>query len=249
VAKVDYGIDAPGVVRNLALCGAALLILRVFTATIRIGPVSITNFVWTGVALLVTAGFMLLYSKVGKVRHRDRMIRIASLKGNEDVLDVGTGRGLLLIAAAKKLSTGHAVGIDIWKASDLSENLRERTQKNLVLEGVAERCELVDAPAEKMQFADGRFDVVLSNMCLHNIPKAVERRQACMEIARVLKAGGTAIISAFKNTGSYARAFKKLVWQSAGSFISRILSFPFRLSMRESQLNCVRVDGWLPDRP
>jgi predicted nicotinamide N-methyase len=44
---------------------------------------------------------------------------------NGQVLDVGTGRGLLLIAAAKKLSgSGRAVGIDIWKASDLSENLR-----------------------------------------------------------------------------------------------------------------------------
>ncbi|MGC1298372.1 MAG: class I SAM-dependent methyltransferase [Alloacidobacterium sp.] len=208
MAKVDYGIDAPGVVRNLALCGAALLIVRAFTATIRIGPVNIINFEWPGVALLVTAGLMVLYSKVGKMRHRDRMIRMAALKGDEKVLDVGTGRGLLLIAAAKKLSAGHAVGIDIWKASDLSENLRERTQKNLALEGVADQCELIDSPAEKMQFADSHFDVVLSNMCLHNIPKAEERREACMEIVRVLKPGGAAVISDFKNTGSYARAFK-----------------------------------------
>jgi arsenite methyltransferase len=216
LAKVDYGIDAPGVVRNLALCGAALLIVRAFTATIRIGPVNIVNFEWPGVALLVTAGLMVLYSKIGKMRHRDRMIRMAALKGDERVLDVGTGRGLLLIAAAKKLSAGHAVGIDIWKASDLSENLRERTQKNLALEGVADLCELIDSPAEKMQFADSHFDVVLSNMCLHNIPKAEERREACMEIVRVLKPGGAAVISDFKNTGSYARAFKE-----AGLAVSR----------------------------
>jgi arsenite methyltransferase len=223
LAKIDYGIDAPGVVRNLALCGAALLVIRAFTATIRIGPVNIAGFEWTGVALLLTAGLMVLYSKVGKMRHRDRMIRMAALQGNEEVLDVGTGRGLLLIAAAKKLSKedgGHAVGIDIWKASDLSENLREGTQKNLVIEGVADRCELMDAPAEKMQFADGRFDVVLSNMCLHNIPKAEERREACMEIVRVLKPGGTAVISDFKNTGSYARAFKE-----AGLAVSRKFYF------------------------
>jgi arsenite methyltransferase len=216
LAKVDYGIDAPGVVRNLALCGVALLIVRAFTATIRIGPVNIVNFEWPGVALLVTAGLMVLYSKIGKMRHRDRMIRMAALKGDERVLDVGTGRGLLLIAAAKKLSAGHAVGIDIWKASDLSENLRERTQKNLALEGVADLCELIDSPAEKMQFADSHFDVVLSNMCLHNIPKAEERREACMEIVRVLKPGGAAVISDFKNTGSYARAFK-----DAGLAVSR----------------------------
>jgi arsenite methyltransferase len=216
LAKVDYGIDAPGVVRNLALCGAALLIVRVFTATIRIGPVIITHFEWPGAALLCTAGLMLLYSKVGKMRHRDRMISMAALKGNEEVLDVGTGRGLLLIAAAKKLPAGRAVGIDIWKASDLSENLRERTQKNLAIEGVADRCELIDAPAEKMQFQDGRFNVVLSNMCLHNIPHNEERRKACMEIVRVLKPGGIAVISDYKNTGSYAHIFKE-----AGLAVSR----------------------------
>lgn len=220
MAKVDYGIDAPGVVRNLALCGAALLIVRAFTATIRIGPVNISHFEWPGVSLLLTAGLMLLYSKVGKMRHRDRMISMASLKGDEKVLDVGTGRGLLLIAAAKKLPAGYAVGIDIWKASDLSENLRERTQKNLALEGVADRCELIDSPAEKMQFQDGRFDVVLSNMCLHNIAKAEERREACMEIVRVLKPGGAAVISDFKNTRSYARAFKE-----AGLAVSRRFYF------------------------
>ena len=208
MAKVDYGIDAPGVVRNLALSGAALLVVRAFTATIHFGLVNISGFEWPGVSLLATAGLMLLYSKVGKMWHRDRMIRMAALKGSEQVLDVGTGRGLLLIAAAKQLSTGRAVGIDIWKVSDLSENLRERTEKNLVMEGVAERCELIDSSAEKMQFPDSHFDVVLSNMCLHNIPAAEDRRRACMEIVRVLKPGGTAVISDYKNTGTYARIFK-----------------------------------------
>jgi arsenite methyltransferase len=223
VAKVDYGIDAPGVIRNLAICGAALVIVRAFTATISIGPLKIINFQWTGYSCLATAGLMLLYSKVGKMRHRDRMIGKAALKGNEQVLDVGTGRGLLLIAAAKKLSKdkgGHAVGIDIWKASDLSENLRERTQQNLEIEGVVDRCELIDAPAEKMLFSEGSFDVIVSNMCLHNIPKADERRAACLEIVRVLKPGGIAVISDYKNTKTYARIFK-----DAGLAVSRKFYF------------------------
>jgi ubiquinone/menaquinone biosynthesis C-methylase UbiE len=91
----------------------------------------------------------------------------------------------------------------------LSENRRERTEKNLAIEGVAERCELLDVAAQKMLFPDGRFDVVVSNMCLHNIAQKAERDQACMEIARVLKPGGVALISDFKNTRSYAKAFKR----------------------------------------
>jgi ubiquinone/menaquinone biosynthesis C-methylase UbiE len=211
VAKADYGIDAPGVIRNLALAGIAILIFALLTPPLRLGAstINFSGFVWTGGGLLFSAGLMLLYSSVGKLRHRDRIIRMAALKGNEEVLDVGTGRGLLLIAAARQLPAGHAVGIDIWKAADLSENRRERTEKNLAIEGVAERCELLDVAAQKMLFPDGRFDVVVSNMCLHNIAQKAERDQACMEIARVLKPGGVALISDFKNTRSYAKAFKR----------------------------------------
>lgn len=216
MAKVDYGIDAPGVIRNLALCGIALLVVRIFTPSIPIGPLKIGHFEWTAFLLLATAALMLLYSKVGKMRHRDRMIRMAALNGGENVLDVGTGRGLLLIAAAKKLTAGRAVGIDIWKAEDLSANSRERTEKNIAAEGVAERCELINEGAQKMSFADGSFDVVVSNMCLHNIPQKAERDQACREIARVLKPGGVALISDFRNTRSYARVFRQ-----AGMAVSR----------------------------
>lgn len=220
MAKADYGIDAPGVIRNLALVGLALIIIRIFTPVIALGPVRIIKFEWTGYALLATAGLMILYSRVGKMRHRDRMIRMAGLHGNENVLDVGTGRGLLLIGAAKKLTTGHAVGIDVWNAEDLSDNNRERTEKNLAAEGVAGRCELLNEPAQKMSFADSTFDVVLSNMCIHNIAERAERDRACLEIARVLRPGGVALISDYKNTRDYARVFKK-----AGLMVTRKFYF------------------------
>src|SRR3989442_16022642 len=44
------------------------------------------------------------------------------LKGNERVLDLGCGRGAVLLAVAKLLSTGRAVGGDIWRTSDQSGN-------------------------------------------------------------------------------------------------------------------------------
>ena len=45
---------------------------------------------------------MLVYSKWGKFRHRDRMLNMIAWRGDEHVLDVGTGRGLLIIGAAKR---------------------------------------------------------------------------------------------------------------------------------------------------
>ena len=60
-----------------------------------------------------------------------------------------------------------------------------------------------------MKFPDASFDVVLSNLCLHNIPTAEGRAQACREIIRVMKPGGTAVISDFRKTGAYAKTFRE----------------------------------------
>ena len=49
---------------------------------------------------------MVLYSKFMKFRHRDKMLGMVNWRGDERVLDVGTGAGLLLVRAAKKLNTG-----------------------------------------------------------------------------------------------------------------------------------------------
>jgi SAM-dependent methyltransferase len=43
-----------------------------------------------------------------------------------------------------------------------------------------------DGDARRLDFPDSGFDVVVSNLCLHNIAAAEERAQACREIARVL---------------------------------------------------------------
>ena len=40
-----------------------------------------------------------------------------------------------------------------------------------------------------MKFADGTFDVVVSNLVIHNIPTREGRDKACREIARGAEAG------------------------------------------------------------
>jgi arsenite methyltransferase len=159
--------------------------------------------------MLVASASMFYYSKVGKYGYRDRMLAKISWRGDEQVLDVGTGRGLLLIGAAKHLTTGRAVGIDIWQSKDLSSNTRERTEENIRAEEVWERCELHHEPAQRMSFPPESFDVVVSNECLHNIPSAKERDRACAEIVRVLKPGGRIVISDFMHTGRYAQLFRE----------------------------------------
>ena len=209
--KPGYGIDAPGVVRNLFVVALAIFVLALLFPRVRIGPVIfiLRPMAWsTAPGFALGGALMLIYSKWGKFRHRDRMLSLVSWTGSETVLDVGTGRGLLMIGAAKRLSTGKSVGIDIWSGKDLSGNTPERTRRNAQLEGVFEKVEIQNEDATEMKFADNSFDVILSNACLHNIPSADGRVRACREIVRVLKPGGVALISDFIHLGEYAKAFR-----------------------------------------
>ena len=209
--KPNYGIDAPGVVRNMLAIGIACLLLAWFLPNLPIGSVTFRlrpMALITGTILLIEGSLMILYAKAGKFRHRDRMLAMVDWKGNESVLDVGTGRGLLMIGAARKLTTGRAVGIDIWSTTDLSGNSMENALRNAEVEGVRERVEIQNVDATAIKFPDNHFDVVLSNLCLHNIPTREARDKACREIARVLKPGGKAIISDYKNAGQYAEVLK-----------------------------------------
>jgi hypothetical protein len=213
-SKPDYGVDAPYVIRNLFLGGIACLLLGFFLPRhIHLGQVDFLPrpmFRVTGALLLLEGLLFILYVKFGKFRHRDVMLSLHQWRGNEQVLDVGCGRGLLLAGAAKLLNAGgSATGIDIWSTHDMGGNSEASTRHNLELEGISGRCTLLGVPAQEMTFPDGTFDVVLSNLCLHNIYDRTLRRQALEQIVRVLKPGGVAILSDYKLTGSYAEQLRE----------------------------------------
>ena len=213
--KPNYGVDAPNVLRNLFLIGALCVLLVFVTPRVwHFGHVDFTlhpTLAITGGFLLVEAALFLLYVKIGKFRHRDFMLSLHSWRGDENVLDVGCGRGLLLAGAAKRLAalkgTGHATGIDVWSNVDMGGNSAAATQHNLDLEGISSICTLVSKPAQEMSFPDASFDVIVSNLCLHNIYDRPTRRQALQQIVRVLKPSGIALISDYKRTGEYAEEF------------------------------------------
>src|SRR4029079_11069924 len=109
--KPDYGIDAPGVVRNFALLGTGLVLIAVLCWWLRdsFAPLSysLTHMAfWPGLTFLATALAMLYGSKVGKLHFRDRLIQALNLQGHERVLDIGCGRGLMVLGVAKNLTTG-----------------------------------------------------------------------------------------------------------------------------------------------
>jgi SAM-dependent methyltransferase len=101
---------------------------------------------WGAIAI-TQAGLMVRSSRAGKLNERDRLLDELPWRGDEWVLDVGCGRGLLLIGAAKRLSTGRAIGLDLWRKQDQAGNDPAATMANAQAEGVAERVELRDGDA------------------------------------------------------------------------------------------------------
>ncbi len=211
-AKPDYGIDAPRIVRGLLIAGlgatAAGLVMPSFYLTAYkitlIGPTLLA----LGCLSLGLCGSMLAYSLRGKFNIRNRMLTMIRWRGDEIVLDIGTGRALLAAGAAKRLRSGTVTGIDIWQPSDLTGNTLENAQKNIEIEGVQDRVELRSDDARNIGFVDNSFDVVLSLLCLHKIEDAEGRASACREVARVLKPRGIAVIADCTHTADYARSFE-----------------------------------------
>ncbi len=72
--------------------------------------------------------------------------------GEEILLDVGCGRGLMLLGAARRLTTGHAVGIDLWRDEDQAENSPEALEANARLEGVADRIRIDTGDARQLPY-------------------------------------------------------------------------------------------------
>ena len=209
--KLDYGVDAPAVMRNFFVLGTLSLVLAVaLPPVVHLGKVDVltrSTFGWPAGWLLLSGFMFLLYVKVGKFRHRDFILGMHSWRGDEQVLDVGCGRGLLLAGAAKRLTTGHATGIDVWSKVDMGGNSEQATARNLAIEDVTAKCTLVTCGAQEMPLRDASFDVIVSNLCLHNIYDKPTRMKALHEIVRVLKPGGVALISDYKLTGEYAEVF------------------------------------------
>jgi SAM-dependent methyltransferase len=209
--RADYGLDAPGLVRGFLLGGAALIALGIaLRAWLTKGIVAVGGavLIWTGAVFLIEGLLMIWSSRVGKFRERDKLLDGLRLRGDENVLDVGPGHGLLLIGAARRLPRGRATGIDLWSQADQADNSRVALLDNARIEGVAERVESHDGDMREMPFADAGFDAVVASLAIHNIKDSAGREQAVREIVRVLRPGGQVALLDFQHTSEYAEALR-----------------------------------------
>lgn len=184
-----YGVDAPSVP---VLNGAAGLACCLATARWRAGRAATVP---AAAVLLAYTGIYLHTTLRGKLRVWERELNRAGLRGGEQLLDLGCGRGMVLIEAARRLPSGRAVGVDLWSGKDQSGNSPGATLANAAVAGVADRVAVHTGDMTALPFQDGSFDVVTSALAIHNIPSAQGRYRAIDEAMRVLRPGGQLLIA------------------------------------------------------
>ena len=182
--------------------GVALLLL----ATEGVGGSIVVGWgIWALVVGGVIALPMIFSSLVGKVRVRDRVLTGLRLRGDEDVLDLGCGSGLMLLGAASRCPHGSATGIDLWRSRDQAGSSRARCWDNAERLGVTDRVHLIDGDIAELPCEDESFDIVLACLAVHNLHPDSRRERAIAEAARVLRPGGRLAIIDIFGTRSYVR--------------------------------------------
>ena len=205
----DYGYDAPYALVIFAVIGTAGVIGalvgwrdgdRRFTAVMSLYAVF---FLGQAISFYYT-------TRRGKVVVWNSILDGLQLRGDERVLDMGCGRGAILIAVAKRLTSGNVTGIDLWSTKDQSGNASDVTRRNASIEGVLERVAIETGDMRSLPFADGSFDLVVSSLAIHNIRGRRDRAKAVAEAWRVLKPGGRLLIADIRSTALYAKTLETL---------------------------------------
>lgn len=120
---------------------------------------------------------------------RKQLLELGRLRPGEAVLDLGCGTGSLALMAKEAVgTTGVVCGVDA--SAEMISWARQKARR------VEAQVQFQHAPAQALPFPEASFDVVLSTLMLHHLPKRA-RPHLAVEARRVMKPGGRVLMVDF----------------------------------------------------
>lgn len=192
----SYGVDAPYVPLLSVLAAAGLALVG--------------GWALVGAAVLAVQGVLFLHATLrGKFAAWARLLEeLEAVPGT--VLDVGCGRGMVAIMAARRFPEAQVTGLDLWRSQDQSGNSRDAAEANARAAGVSERLTLATGDMTDSGLAEDAYDLITANVSVHNVPTREGRRAALAEMLRSGRPGAAILIVDMRNTGEYAEDLRDL---------------------------------------
>jgi ubiquinone/menaquinone biosynthesis C-methylase UbiE len=118
----------------------------------------------------------------------DLVVKSLGREVEGNVLDIGSGNGILAIRLAQAYPATQVTGIDYWgKNWEYSKSVCE---ENARLAGVEKQVRFQKGDAANLALADASFDAVVSNLTFHEVKTVPQKRDLAQEALRVLRPGG-----------------------------------------------------------
>ncbi|MFI1970663.1 class I SAM-dependent methyltransferase [Streptomyces cinnamoneus] len=189
-----YGLDGPPQVVALA-GGAVLAALVALGAFVSAAPWPFVLLPAVAAVVLAGCAASFLHASLrGKFAVWRELADGLALRGDEDVLDLGCGSGAVLLLIGRRLTTGRALGVDLWRRRDQWRSDPRTLRENAAAGGMGGRVGLCTADVSALPLVDGCFDVVVTSMTVHNVYPLARRRAALAEAVRVLRPGGRLVM-------------------------------------------------------
>jgi len=127
-------------------------------------------------------------------------LRHAQLRPGETVLDLGSGPGLEVLAAARQVgASGKVIGVD------MTPEMVDKARQSAAQQG-AGNVEILLGDIESLPLADQSTDVIISN-CVINL--APDKASVFREICRVLRPGGRFSVSDMVTHGTVPASLRE----------------------------------------
>ena len=206
-ATAEYGIDDPPRVIALLFLGFTTIMAGIFIGAGFGSPLAGVPVWLVGLGFGGAAVGRIWTAKRTKGEVWDSILRHAALHGDEDALDVGCGRGLVLFKLAAALPDRAVDGIDIWSNRSLSGNFRAIAEANATVLDLGSRTTFHDADVRWLPFADASYDLVTAGFLFDGFADPSDRAAAAAEVLRVLRPGGRALVLDRRSADRTAAAF------------------------------------------